>query len=403
MERNSNWVILVFLSTLLLSACMPVPSASPSGASCGEIAYISDRTGMAEIWLLDLSIGSERQLTETTCDTLSPSPDYIPGVQYFTWAPDGQKIAYLATCTEITSHARLTVIDLETTSVVLLLDQASDSSYPSWAPTGDRFVFALSSDMAKPGMYIANLNGQSSWEINSVTGAAWEGCLAGCYSVTWSPDGTHIAYQGPYVDLPGVGSRTYVSVVDLDGNHVSYEHRTSWIQEPSFGGLTWSNSGCHLAIATALGRTGAHLVMAEVSSQAATIAEAFGLWQHLSDEVTSFGPGFYTPVFSPDDESLYFVSRWSDTEDTRQPFGTIYRVPVQDLLGSSSPDVQVTSLQDQLVGFPSLSPDGNWLLYVVKAGEATEVWLQTVDGSYRQRLVGNDSVNTRPAWRPLSR
>lgn len=443
-------MLLTFLSIFSLNACLAVPSAHqpepdqpnetiiptvtlsvqpppqptpaptqvwlwpalPPGVPLGEIAYISDRSGMAEIWLLDLTTGAERQLTETDCSSVAFTGGYVPeeyvsGVQYFTWAPDGQRIAYLTTCTYVTYRARLNVFDLKTSNIISITDQGGKSTYPSWAPSSDRFVFTLPPHLARRGMHIAKLSEQDEPEIGPIEGTAWEDCLAGCYEVVWSPDGEHIAYVGPYVGLPGVGSRTYVSIVDLDGNHVVYEpvvdYRTPWIREPSSGGLVWSNNGHYLAIATALGRTGAHLVLAEVTDQVATMAEAFGLWQHFPDRLIPFGPGFHHPVFSPDGETLYFVSLWSDTEDTRQPFGTIYRVPVQDLLGSSPPDVQVISLQGQLAGFPSLSPDGNWLLYVVKAREATEVWLQAVDGTCRQRLVGDGSVNTRPAWRPLSR
>lgn len=447
MKRGHIRVVLVFLSFFLLNACLAVPStrrpkpdrpkgtivpiatlsvqsspppttvsthsqprlALPLGVSIEEMAYISNKSGMAEIWLLNLVTGTEKQLTETDCSSVVFTGGYVPekyvsGVQYSTWSPDGQRIAYLTTCTHVTNRARLNVFDLETGSIISITDQGGESTYLSWAPSGDRLVFTLPPDLARRGMYIAKLSKQDEPEIEPIEGTAWEDCLGGCYETVWSPDGEHIAYRGPYVGLPGAGWRTYVSIVDLDGNHVVYEpavdHRTPWIHEPSSGGLVWSNNGHYLAIATGLGRTGAHLVLAEVTDQAAIMAEAFGLWQHFPDGLIPFGSSFRHPAFSPDDKTLYFVSLWPDTEDINLPFGTIYSVPVQDLLDRSLPDVQIISPEDQLAGFPSVSPDGKWLLHVVKVEGETEIWFQAVDGTHRQRLIGDGFMNTQPAWRP---
>ena len=391
-----------------------IPSAtSSSRMSTGEIAYISNRSGLAEIWLLDLATGTERQLTETDCSHVASTGGYVPedyvaGVQYFTWSPDGSRIAYLTTCAHVTSQARLNVYDLETGSTISIAIRASESSYPSWSPSGDRFVFTLASHLPRRGIYIAKLDGPGEVEIEPIAGTARDECLHGCYFAEWAPDGQYIAYRGPYVRLrlPGAGSRTYVSIVDLDGNHIVYgtagDFRVSWIHEPAPGGLAWSRDSHYLAIATMDGYTVAHLVLAEITDGEATMAEAFGIWQHssVSAGLAPFGPGFRYPVFSPDGETLYFVSLWPDSEDIRQSFGTIYSIPTQDLLGDSSPNVQIISPEDQLAGFPSLSPDGKWLLYVVKEGAATEIWIQATDGTYRQRLVGDGFINTRPAWRP---
>jgi Tol biopolymer transport system component len=380
--------------------------ALPLGTLSGEIAYLSNRTGLAEIWLLDLVTGSERQLTETSCsDTPIEGyvPEwYVPGVQGFTWAPDGQRITYLVKCFDA-AWAQLYVYDLETAFTISIMTRADSDSYPSWSPAGNRLLFSV---ITRGEVYIADLEGEGKPEVELITRTL-------CAFPVWSPNGKHIAYRGPSLGLPGAaGTRTYISVVDPEWNHLEYDPpskptvpdlpdvRSEWLSAPVNEGLAWSHDAQYLAVATVREAVPGSLGLVEIAGQVAHNRSG-GLVQTDSN---SFGRDFYNPVFSPDDRTLYFVSVWPDT-DYGVRFGTVYSVLVQDLLiGSSSLDIQVTSVspEDQLAGFPSLSPDGKWLIYAVKIEEANEIWIQAIDGAYRQRLVGDDFVNTRPVWRPLS-
>ena len=376
----------------------------PSGVS-GEVAYLSNRTGLSEIWFLDLTTGVERRLTHTKCCGPYAScgggsgPDwYQPGVERFAWSPDGKKIAYLTTCSTVGHLAHQTVLDVESGSIISFTDHVSTYSYPSWAPTGDRFIFAWSSNTSlEEGMYIAALDGRNSVDIMRFTHAR-----EGYYFPVWSPGGDYIAYRGPYI---GVASRTYVSIIDLNGDHVVYTdthqgERTAWIAAPALGsGLTWSKTGRYLAVATAREYVPGSLRLVELEGGTATIYPT-RLTSYYFEEM--FGLDFFSPVFSPDEKTLYFVATWPDAE-FGWPLGTIYSTEVERFLAGeilSVEDIQVISPVDQLAGLPDLSSDGKWLLYTVKEGKGTEVWLQSVDGSYRQPLIVNGSVNWRSAWRP---
>lgn len=422
------WILLFGLCTATLSCCQDVkqrdetistvtaspPSPEPTDRprwlslpadlSGQEIVYLSNRTGLAEIWLLDLATGSERQLTTTDCSGALVGgyvPEwYQPGVDRFAWSPDGQKIAYLAMCTSVGHLAQLNIVNLGTGDVISITNKVSTYSYPSWNPSGNHLIFEWDK-VTTCRMYVADLGEEDSIKIKQITNDSWDGCF---HCPKWSPDGKYVAYQGPYI---GVAWRTYVSIVDLEGNHMSYKPEyqdeyqsrdASWIAEPGCDGIAWSHNGRHLAIACARGYVPGGLEIAEVEEQTATMHSGL-----VTYDRESFGLDFYSPVFSPDDETLYFVSTWPDTK-YGWPLGTIYSIQVHDLLlDNSSPDVQVISPESQLAGFPALSPDGKWLLYAVKTGEAIQVWLQAVDGTYRQCLIGDGFVNTRPAWRPSSR
>lgn len=373
-------------------------------ALTGEIAYLSNRTGITEVWLLDLASGLERQLTQTDCSDVPYSGGYVPewfvsGVQGFRWAPDGQKIAYLTTCTYPNRPSRLDIYDLKSDSVIPVTNKADGNSYPSWDPSGNRFVFSILPVFLDDGVNIVEIKKKGVAEVELVTRTV-------CAFPTWSPDGNHIAYRGPEVGLPGVGSRTYISIVDVEWNHLEYKPTPvpipnypdirdgSWIAAPSHDGLAWSSDGRYLAVATEREYVPGTLTLVEVTDQT--------VFRHPGGlgPVDPFGSDFYSPVFSPGDVDLYFVSTWPDAE-YGWPFGTIYRVLIQDLLSDEpSPEVSVVSPEDQLAGFPSLSANGDWLIYAVRVGETTEVWIREIDGVYYQQLVSDGFVNTQPAWRP---
>ncbi len=383
-------------------------SVFPPDMLLGEIAYLSNRTGLAEIWLLDLDTGSERQLTETNCSDAPIEgyvPEwYVPGVQGFTWALDGQHIAYLTKCFDA-AWAQLYIYNLETASIISVTNRADSDSYPSWDPASNQLVFSVVTRRTE--VYVADLEGGDKPEVELITRTL-------CAFPVWSPNGKHIAYRGPALGLPGsAGSRTYISIVDPEWNHLEYDPpfeptvpnlpdvRSEWLAAPVNEGLAWSHNAQYLAVATAREAVPGSLGLVDITGQVAH-RRSGGLVQMDSN---SFGRDFYNPMFSPDDKTLYFVSVWPGTEYGVR-FGTIYSVLVQDLLfGNSSLDIRVTPIspKDQLAGYPTLSSDGKWLIYTVKVGTTNELWIQTVDGAYRQQLIGDSFVNTQPAWRPLSK
>lgn len=388
----------------IMTAESALPQRSlPQGLSCGEIAYLSNRTGIAEIWLLNLATGLEKQLTETVCDDVFVS-GYFPewewfGVQEFTWSPAGQHIAYLTKC-KGAAWAHLWVHDLTTGSTTLITDQADDNSYPSWSPSSNELVFTVVS--GRPSVYITDIGNRSEPVVKLITNTL------GVFPV-WSPGGSYIAYRGPALGGPGAaGTRTYLSIVDSQWRHLAYdppasenphtEMRLEWLATPVDGGLVWSHRGQYLAVATVREAVPGWISLITIEDQIARWCSG----SLVSLDSNPFGRDFYDPVFSPDDETLYFVSVPPGSEFGWR-FGTIFSVSVQDMLhGHSSFDIPVApvSPEEQLAGFPALSSDGKWLVYVIKADSGSDLWIQIINDTHRHLLINDGSLNTRPAWRP---
>ncbi len=371
----------------------------------GKIAYLSDRSGLVELWFYDVSMGTSRQLTITDCPDKGQShADFRPGVQFFTWSPNGQRIAYAIACS-FYDPAKMLVLDLNTDKIAMVGIGDRYSSYPSWSPDGTRFVFGRGvpglSEWKEQGIYLVDLQENSDPAVGKIERVIPEEyCYRGCLYTTWSPDGRYIVYQGssaPAVQM----SRNFVSLADAE-QYLSDNQLTTpivnliEIHDVSPRGLAWSPNGQFLAIATIHGYSGAYLTVVSISDPTRS---KFYLDESWPDSPSLFGPGFYAPIFSPDSTALYFVANPVDvTGDWPGPFGVIYRMPISADPKNPDKDVQAESEKGQLAGFPSLSHDGKWLAYTVLTGTTSEIWLQTSDGQARQKVVGDGYLNTQPAW-----
>ncbi len=373
----------------------------------GNVAYLSDRSDFVELWLYDIELSDSRQLTASDCtDQGASHGSFKPGVQFFTWSPNGQRIAYAVTCS-FYGRTKILILDLETGKTAMVGIGDRYSSYPSWSPDGTRFVFGRGvpgfSDGKEQGIYRVNLqkNGDSiAGKIEQIISEEY--CYHGCLYTTWSPDGRYIAYQGARVPAVQV-SRNPASIADAeqylsDNQPATPIEHSIGIHDLSPHGLAWSPNSQLLAIATPHSYSNAYLTVVSINDPTKS---RFYLHESSVNSPNLFGPGFYTPVFSPDSAALYFVANPVDaTGDWPGPFGVIYRVPLSVDPKNPTKDVQAVSEEGQLAGFPSLSHNGKWLAYTVLTGATSEIWLQTLDGQARQKMVGDGYLNTQPAWQP---
>lgn len=205
------------------------PQWSPDGKT---LAFVSTRSGKAQIHLLPVDGGEARQLT-----------DFKQGVGGGpVWSPDGKQLAFSAGPQPDQPHDatlpyRLTrhvyrfdavgyldpaaqdlyVIDAAGGEARRLTNDGCHNTAPQWSPDGSRLLYlaTMQPDSHKaihPALRVVTLAG----ETETIVGHPWGSLATG---VAWLPDGQQIAFVGVEAGRP-IGTQNDLFVVDTESKSV---------------------------------------------------------------------------------------------------------------------------------------------------------------------------------------
>ncbi|HSN55762.1 MAG TPA: Tol-Pal system beta propeller repeat protein TolB [Candidatus Sulfomarinibacteraceae bacterium] len=187
------------------------------GPFLSRIAFISDRTGSSELWVMDWNGLNQKQLTKHEALALGP-----------TWSPDGTHLVF-------TSYLRgtpaLYLLTPQEGYLKLLHDAGGVNSSPSVSPDGRTVAFASSLD-GNVDVYTIPLEGGRAERLTTALGIDTQ--------PAWAPNGRQIAFTSTRSGSP------QLYLMDADGSNV---------RRVSFGGQfhdepSWAPDGTRIACTT---------------------------------------------------------------------------------------------------------------------------------------------------------
>ena len=159
---------------------------TPDGGGSGQIAFASDRTGIPQVFLVNVGSNNPRQLTNLPDGACQPS-----------WSPDGSRLVFTSPCEKISSeypNSSLFIINADGTGLEPLPTAEGGDFDPTWSPDGTRIAFtSLRDGFAQ--VYILNLDSDSAERMTQTDESE------PARQPAWNPFASLIAYSQKRYDI----------------------------------------------------------------------------------------------------------------------------------------------------------------------------------------------------------
>lgn len=154
----------------------PTPAPTPLGGS-GTLAFVSNRTGIPQIWLLDIATRKQHQLTNMPDGACQPD-----------WSPNGLQLVFISPCkerAEIYQGAVIHVINVDGSNLRGLISSLAGDYDPAWSPDGQKIAFTSLRE-GNPKIFIYDIAAQ---QTTLVAGNGSKNIQP-----SWSPDGKKLIF-----------------------------------------------------------------------------------------------------------------------------------------------------------------------------------------------------------------
>jgi serine/threonine protein kinase len=156
---------------------VPTPGATPVGGGMGQLAFASNRTGVAQIYLINFDGTGLVQLTHQSDGACQPA-----------WSPDGARLAFISPCRANSDYydgSQIFLINADGTGVEPLPSFPGGDFDPAWSPDGQRIAFSSTRDLHAQ-IYIMDLATKVATLLRKSPGADSQ--------PIWSPSGAELLY-----------------------------------------------------------------------------------------------------------------------------------------------------------------------------------------------------------------
>jgi serine/threonine protein kinase len=218
----------------------PTVAAIPVMPLTSEIAFVSDRSGIPQVYLGNISGSSVVPITNVPDGACQPS-----------WSPDGMRLVFVSPC-RVSPVGRpldisegplpataLYIVDADGSDLVALPTMPGGDSEPAWSPEGQRIAFTSLRD-GRPLIYVLDLIDQS---VKRITEPSADYDQA--RQPAWSPFGNQIAFTMKRVDAYQVWSITDAGQGEQQiarGGQQYWDFAPTWSTDGQFVYYTRRNS-----------------------------------------------------------------------------------------------------------------------------------------------------------------
>jgi len=243
-------------------ACVEwLPQRSSFGGD-GQVAFVSDRDGNPEIYVINTDGSGATRLTD------NPAGDFAPA-----WSPDGKRIVFYS---ERDGNAEVYVMNADGSNLTRLTNNPTNDYDPAWSPDGRQIAFHSHRFRGAARIFVMNADGSNPTRL---TDPAWDD-----WSPAWSPDGTQIVFNSSR------NNNRDIWLMNADGSgmrNLTKNSADDWWPD-------WSPDGTHIVFhSDREGNFEIYTINVD-SSDAARLTE-----NSASD---------YDPVWSPDGKQIAFTS-----------------------------------------------------------------------------------------------
>jgi WD40 repeat protein len=206
----------------------------------GKIAFVSDRDGDEEIYLMDADGGNSVNLTNHPADDRAPA-----------WSPDGLRIAF---ATNRDGNDEIYVIDADGANLVNLTSHPADDGEPTWSPDGRSIAFT-----SEGGIFAMDADGTNRLRLTDpATGLAEFPWALGAF------DGSPVWSSLPQSSNHRIAfARTFEGATPDESTVIVYTIQAVWWEDTtgvpvpvpvtdggwSSGGIDWAPDHAYMAVA----------------------------------------------------------------------------------------------------------------------------------------------------------
>lgn len=320
------------------------PAWSPDG---NKIAFISDRDGNPELFLVNTDGTNLRQLTNNLL--APPVEGYFWDIERPVWSPDGSVIAiglsFCFTCHEGGHdyyYNKIYLISVHDGTATLLAEYAAR---PVWTPDGSKILIEY------PGNY--TVQNHIFRVLDASSGAPLHRLAVDRIAPVWSPDSTRLLYATSIVISDTYNSELFV--VDVDGSN--FTNLTNSVAHESLP--QWSPDGSKIAYTAFEGQNNELYTMNADGS-------------HITN-LTNSPASEFAGMWSPDGARLAYLSYYGS------PDCCIVSLHRMDADGSNQVELVASNVATVLQ--PTWSPDGSKILFAKYYSEDDTIETNIIDSN----------------------